>query len=86
MRVNARDLAERVLWTTVQATVGALIVVLSAEAIGWQDGAKFVAVTALAAAAKVLAAQQVGDSATGDAWPGGTTSHDADGRERHQLG
>lgn len=72
MKINWADFGERVAWTTIQATIGAAVVVLSAETVSWEDGLKFILVTVLVAVGKVMAAQQAGDRHTGDAWPGGT--------------
>ena len=72
MRINWRDFLERVGWTAIQALAGAAIVVLASDNIIWGDALKFVGVTVAVAVFKVILAQQTGDRATGDAFPGGT--------------
>ena len=68
--MNWRDFLERVGWTAIQATAGAGLTVLS-TGLAWQDGLKFVGVTVAIAVCKVTIAQQVGNTKTGDAFPGG---------------
>lgn len=72
--MNWRDFIERVGWTAIQALSAAGLVVLTSEGISWQEGLKFVGVAVGIAVAKVVVAQQVGDSGTGDAIPGGVKS------------
>lgn len=71
MRVNWKDFLERVGWTAIQATAAAALVVLTTSDIDWETGLKFVGTAVAIAVAKVVIAQQVGDSKTGDAFPGG---------------
>lgn len=74
MQVNRwLDFLERVGWTAVQAAAAAVIVVLTSPDMTWENGFKMVGIAAAVAAAKVLAAQQVGDNGSGDAIPGGVT-------------
>lgn len=72
MRINWRDLLERVGWTAIQATAGAGVVVLMSDNIIWGDAIKFVGVTVGIAVFKVILAQQTGTRGSGDAFPGGT--------------
>lgn len=72
--MNWRDFVERVGWTAIQALSAAGLIVLTSDGISWQEGLKFVGVAVAIAVAKVVVAQQVGDSGTGDAIPGGVQS------------
>jgi hypothetical protein len=66
--MNYRDLIERVGWTAIQAGAASALVT------GFDDWAltlKIAGAAAVGAALKVIVAQQVGDSGTGDAIPGG---------------
>lgn len=68
--INYRDFLERVGWTLIQAFAATALVT------GFDDWAltlKVAGTAALGAALKVIAAQQVGDRASGDAIPGGTS-------------
>lgn len=72
MRVNkARDFIERVSWTAIQAGAAAAITALSSPDLTWSTGLKFVGTAAALAILKVLAAQNVGSTGSGDAIPGG---------------
>ncbi len=67
MKLNWKDLVERVGWTAIQASAGAVLDLLvsgevTARAIGYA-----VAIATL----KVVIAQKVGDNGLGDAIPGG---------------
>ena len=68
MNINYRDLIERVGWTAIQAGAAAA---LATGFDDWLLTAKVAGAAALAAALKVLVAQQTGDRGTGDAIPGG---------------
>jgi hypothetical protein len=66
--MNYKDFIERVGWTALQAFAASALVT------GFDDWAltlKIAGAAALGAALKVIVAQQVGDSGTGDAIPGG---------------
>ena len=71
MKVNYRDLIERVGWSTIYALLAAVLTVLTSEGMGWEEAAKFIGITLVTALIKVISAQQVGSSGTGDAIPGG---------------
>lgn len=60
-----QDFLERVGWTTVQASAGALLTVLSGANIDWATGLKFVGITTAVAVLKVVIAQNSGKSASG---------------------
>jgi len=68
MRINWRDFFERVGWTALQAAGGAVLDLL----ISGEVTLKAAAYAAAIAALKVIVAQQAGNRASGDAWPGGT--------------
>ena len=59
------DLLDRVLWTAVQASVGAAAAYLITDEIGWKEGLIFVGVATLSAVAKVLIGQNTGTDETG---------------------
>jgi hypothetical protein len=67
MRINYRDLFERVGWTAIQAVSGALLDLLISGDVTLRAAGYAAGVALL----KVVVAQQVGDRATGDAIPGG---------------
>lgn len=72
MKVNKfKDFIERAGWTAVQAAAAALITALSDPNVDWNTALRFVATTAALSALKVIVAQQVGSSGSGDAIPGG---------------
>lgn len=69
MRVNrTKDFIERVVWTAIAAAAAAAA---SSGFTDWRLTLEVAGFAALAAALKVIAAQQVGDSGSGDAIPGG---------------
>lgn len=69
MRVNQwKDFLERVSWTSIQAAAAAA---LATGFDDWSLTVKIAGAAALAAALKVIVAQQVGDRGSGDAIPGG---------------
>ena len=72
-----KDFVERVGWTALQAAAAAGITALSSPDLDWQTAAKFVGTAAALAVLKVLAAQNVGSTGSGDAIPGGVIE-DAD--------
>lgn len=65
-RVNRwLDLLDRVGWTALQASAAALVVYLTSDDIGWEEGLKFVAVATAVAVAKVVVGQNTGSDDTG---------------------
>lgn len=75
MSINQlKDFIERVGWTAIQAAAGAGLTALTGADFDWATAGKFVGITTLIAVLKVITAQNVGSSGTGDALPGGTTS------------
>ncbi len=71
MRINKwLDLIDRVGWTAIQSSAGALLIVLTEAGVTWESGAKVVAVATVIAVLKVVIAQQVGRDDLGAAVPG----------------
>ena len=72
MQVNQwKDFLERVAWTAIQAAAAATLTALALDDVTWKEGLTFVGIATLAAACKVILAQQVGTRGSGDAIPGG---------------
>ena len=59
------DLADRVGWTAIQAAAAAVIVVLTGDGMGWEEGAKFVGIAVVIAFCKVIVGQRTGTDDTG---------------------
>jgi hypothetical protein len=59
------DLIDRVGWTALQATAGAIVAYLATDEIGWKEGFIFVATAAGAAVVKVVIGQNTGSDASG---------------------
>ena len=68
MKVNWRDLVERVGWTALQAAAGVVLDKLVSGEVSWRA----ILYAACIAVLKVVVAQQVGTRGSGDAFPGGT--------------
>lgn len=65
-RVNKwLDLLDRVGWTAIQATAGALVAYLATEDLGWEEGLVFVGTAVAVAIAKVVIGQNTGSDDTG---------------------
>lgn len=77
VRVNrVADFVERVGWTTIQAASAAALTAISSPDLTWDTGLKMVGIAAAVAALKVIVAQNIGKTPTGDAIPGGVIEPD----------
>lgn len=71
VRINRwLDFLDRVGWTAVQATGGAVLVALTESGVTWMSGLKMVGIAVGIAVAKVLIAQHRGSNDLGAAVPG----------------
>jgi hypothetical protein len=67
------DFLERVIWTALQSAAGAVIVTLSSD-VEWKQALAFVGITTLAAVAKVVVGQRIGEDQTGAILPPGESA------------
>ena len=68
------DFLERVVWTGIQSFAGAMIVVLTADSVDWEQGLAFAGITTLLAACKVIAGQHFGADESGAILPPGQSA------------